>query len=331
MDSVFTAPPPSFEKRKINEILNSQFGFYGIVKNLYGDRDQNFLIRTKKNIYILKVYNPAEKKEIIELQDAAIKHIKNRNSYILLPSTVNWKTIKYKDQIFYFRLLEYIEGDFIYKKNMTLDDHKSLGSFMGELSRAFVGFDHQAAHRVFEWDCRQTNIIKNNLRFINKRKNKNIILQFLNEYKKNVIPLSENLRMAVIHNDGNDHNIIINDRDQAFGIIDFGDIIYSFQIIEASVAIAYIYLNNKDPFEKIFSFLKGYQSAFELNKLELKSILYFMSIRLCITVTMSAWRKILFPDNKYLTISEEPAWSALNRLAKENLSKLSKDIIKNVQ
>tara|TARA_Y100001934_G_scaffold237550_1_gene289832 strand:- start:451 stop:591 length:141 start_codon:yes stop_codon:yes gene_type:complete len=46
---------------------------------------------------------------------------------------------------------------------------------------------------------------------------------------------------------------------------------------------------------------------------------------------MSAWRKKLFPKNKYLTISEAPAWSALNKLSKINLSKLSDDIIKNVQ
>ena len=40
--------------------------------------------------------------------------------------------------------------------------------------------------------------------------------------------------------------------------------------------------------------------------------------------------KKLFPSNKYLRISEKPAWTALNTLSKKNLSQLSNDLLKNV-
>ena len=56
-----------------------------------------------------------------------------------------------------------------------------------------------------------------------------------------------------------------------------------------------------------------------------------MCMRICSTATMSAWRKKLFPKNKYLTISEKPAWSALEKLSKVNLNNLSLDILKNVK
>ena len=331
MNSIFTTPPPSFTKIKIKKVLISKFNISGAVKSLYSDRDQNFFITTKEKKYILKVYNFAEKKETIELQDTATRYIRNRDPQILVPLTIDYKTVENKGKSFNLRLLDFIEGDFLSKKSMTIHDHKDMGVFIGRLSKALLGFDHQAAHRIFEWDCKQINIIANNLRFVNTNNKKNIILYFLNQYKNNVMPMKENLRMAVIHNDGNDHNIIINNKYKTFGIIDFGDIVYSFQIIESAVAIAYIYLNNENPFEEICSFLKGYQSSFELNKAELKSIVYFMCLRICITATMSAWRKKLFPKNKYLTISEAPAWSALDKLSKINLSQLSDDIIKNVQ
>ena len=136
--------------------------------------------------------------------------------------------------------------------------------------------------------------------------------------------------MSVIHNDGNDHNILINHKHKTFGIIDFGDMIHSFHIIEPAVAIAYIYLDNRNPFENVYAFLKGYHTVFPLETIELKLILYFMCMRLCTTVTMSAWRKKLFPSNKYLRISEKPAWTALNTLSKKNLSQLSNDLLKNV-
>ena len=81
--------------------------------------------------------------------------------------------------------------------------------------------------------------------------------------------------MSVIHNDGNDHNILINHKHKTFGIIDFGDMIHSFHIIEPAVAIAYIYLDNLNPFENVYAFLKGYHTVFPLETIELKLILLF--------------------------------------------------------
>ena len=88
MISVFTIPAPSFTKLEIEQILKSHFGISGYVKNLYGDRDQNFLIKTKKLHYILKVFNVHEKKEIIDFQDIAINYIRKNDSEILVPLTL---------------------------------------------------------------------------------------------------------------------------------------------------------------------------------------------------------------------------------------------------
>ena len=52
MNSVFTIPAPSFTNLQIEQILKSHFDISGHVKSLYGDRDQNLLIKTKKLHYI---------------------------------------------------------------------------------------------------------------------------------------------------------------------------------------------------------------------------------------------------------------------------------------
>ena len=331
MISVFSVPAPSFTKLQIEQILQSQFDLDGSAKNLYGDRDQNFLIKTKKLQYVLKIFNSEEKKEVIDLQDRAINYIRKNDSDILVPLTINQKKIDQNGQIYTFKLLEYLEGEFLYKKVMSINDYTNMGVFMGRLSTALIGFNHKAAYRIFEWDCRQISILKKKMNLINSKTRQDTVLFFLDEYVKNVVPFLERIRMSVIHNDGNYHNILINHRNKTFGIIDFGDIVHSYHIIEPAVAIAYIYLNNQNPFEKIYAFLKGYSFSFPLKALELKLILYFMCMRLCTTVTMSAWRKKLFPKNRYLTISEKPAWLALNKLSKCNLSQLSNDLLKNVQ
>ena len=46
----------------------------------------------------------------------------------------------------------------------------------------------------------------------------------------------------------------------------------------------------------------------------MKCLPYFILIRLSMSVTISAHQKSLQPDNKYLQISEKPAWNLLQQL-----------------
>ena len=47
---------------------------------------------------------------------------------------------------------EFLEGDFLHKAEMSINDYSEMGKFIGNLSKALTGFDHKAAHRVFDWD-----------------------------------------------------------------------------------------------------------------------------------------------------------------------------------
>jgi Ser/Thr protein kinase RdoA (MazF antagonist) len=126
--------------------------------------------------------------------------------------------------------------------------------------------------------------------------------------------------MAVIHNDGNDHNVLVNEAGETTGIIDFGDMVFSYQVAEPAVCMAYVGLEKDDPISAMVHVLKGYHSVFPLNETELKSAIYLSSIRLCISVTMSAWRIKLFPENEYLSVSQKPAWELLYKLKQEDLN-----------
>ena len=68
--------------------------------------------------------------------------------------------------------------------------------------------------------------------------------------------------------------------------------------------MAYVVLGKDEPLEPIVQVLKGYQERFLLTFLELLALIYMVCIRLCITVTMAAYRKQLFPDNKYISVTE---------------------------
>ena len=73
--------------------------------------------------------------------------------------------------------------------------------------------------------------------------------------------------------------------------------------------------------------LKGYHSKFPLNNSELESAIYISCIRLCISVTMAAWRTKLFPSNKYLLVSQHHAWNFLRKMRDEDLEIFSKKMV----
>ena len=332
MTSVFSTNPPNFSIQDIEKYLLINFNLSGKVINLYSDRDQNFLIQSKSNQkFILKISNPAEQPEILELQNKATLYIRSRDPHLGIPLQIGEIKEFNKDGKTYFvRLVEYLDGQFL--KDSLADNaaHEKLGIFLGRLSHSLAGFFHSAADREFEWDVRAIKLIRSRLDYLKSKSDKKIITHFLNEYEKNILPIENELRMAVIHNDGNDHNILVDKNGETTGIIDFGDMVYSYQAAEPAVCMAYLGLEKEDAFTPMVQVLKGYHSYFPLNNSELKSVIYLVSIRLCISVTMSAWRMKLFPKNKYLSVSQNPAWKLLQYLEKEDLEKFADRLTKYV-
>ena len=224
-------------------------------------------------------------------------------------------------------MVEYLDGQFLKDSLAGNAAHEKLGIFLGTLSNSLAGFFHSAADREFEWDVRATELIKSRLDYLKSKSDIKTVTHFLNEYENNVLPIAIELKMAVIHNDGNDHNILVDENGETTGIIDFGDMVYSYQAAEPAVCMAYLGLEKEDAFTPMAQILKGYHSCFSLNNSELKSVIYLVCIRLCISVTMSAWRMKLFPENKYLAVSQKPAWDLLRKLENEDLKDWSNRLI----
>ena len=318
MKSVFNSPPPNFSIEEATQIVYDYYNIKTLINNLPGDRDQNFICDSGNKKYILKISNPAEDRSILEMQDLAICFIRNKDSELEVPSQIGKIQKVEKPGLNYFvRLLEYLEGRFLKDSVMNENNFEILGFFLGRLSKALDGFSHPASFRKFEWDVRAVASIKSRFDFLGNNKQKKTVIHFLNEFGKNVS--ANKLRMAVIHNDGNDHNVLVNENGETKGIIDFGDMVYSFQVGEPAVCMAYAGLGIDNSFQAMASVLKGYHSRFPLQNAEIKSAIYLSCVRLCISVTMSAWRMKLFPENEYLGVSQKPAWNLLQKLEKENL------------
>ncbi len=321
MQSVFNAKPPSFITEEISEILKRERDLDGNMTELFSDRDQNFLMEHAGGRYIVKVSNPMEDESTLDLQDKAVDHISKIDPSIQVPKRMGPIIIEEKNgRSFMIRMMRYIEGSFLSDSELSKDGYERMGIFLGRLTSSLHGFEHPGAHRKFHWDARQLDLMEDKLRYIESSNDRRMIEHFMNVFEKDIGPLAHRLRMSIIHNDGNDHNILVNDRGETIGIIDFGDMVYSYTVMDPAVCMAYINLNKEDALPHMAAMLSGYRSTYRLNDAELMSVVHLMCLRLCVTVLMASWRKRLFPENEYLVISEAPAWGLLKKMQCQNLN-----------
>ena len=85
-------------------------------------------------------------------------------------------------------------------------------------------------------------------------------------------------------------------------------------VAEPAVAAAYALLGQEDPLAAAAAVVGGYHAAFPLEEEEIRHLFALVSARLAVSVTTSAMRATRAPGDPYVTVSEAPAWEALERL-----------------
>jgi len=339
MLSIFNKPGPNISKKEARTIVRDAYGLDLSATMLTSERDQNYLLKEKGGPkFVLKISHAAESIDVLEMQHAALAHIFLNDSEMQLPHPVNtldgeliFRHKASSNENHYIRMVKYVPGesmkDLEKQTNGLIND---LGSLLGRLDFALHGFEHPAARRSFPWDVAQTQFLITSQDNIRSKEDQLIIQHFLQEYEKYIVPISHDLSRAVIHNDGNDHNVIINKNNRAHGIIDFGDMVHTYIICESAVCLAYLVINNPDPINLTAELIKAYQKVFPLTELEISVIIYFICLRLCISVTMAAYRKQLFPDNKYITVTEDQAWVFLRKMKSVDLQDWSGQVVNKI-
>ena len=274
----------------------------------------------------MKISNPDEDRSVLEMQNACVQYIKEYDPSLQVPLAFKEvKTIENEGTSFFVRLVDYLPGQLLMDVVHHNDLLYELGSFLGRLRTAMNGFDHPAGHRDFPWDVAYIDFIKEHKHYLESKEG--VVDHFIDQYEQIVLPITSKLRKALIHNDGNDHNVLVNEYGETCGIIDFGDMVYTYIACEPAVCMAYVALGKDEPLEPIVQVLKGFHERFPLTLLELSALIYMVCIRLCITVTMAAYRKQLFPDNKYISVTENQAFDFLEKMHNEDLHRWSDKLV----
>ena len=136
------------------------------------------------------------------------------------------------------------------------------------------------------------------------------MIQYFQDCFLNDLASYETLRKSFIHNDINDHNVIITKKlvnPDVKGIIDFGDTLKSQTINDLAVTCTYAIMNCTNPLSSAISVVKGYNENYKLFDSELYHLYNLIGMRLVVSLTKSTINKSEFEENKYLLISEDSA------------------------
>ena len=299
----------SVDRTVAQAIAEKCFGIQASADELPSERDRNFLLTAhdgKK--FVLKIANANEQRSVIEAQNAMLSHLAGRVSFCprVVPVLSGEQIDVVDDHL--VRVLSYLQGKPLAKVGFQSPELLyDLGKKLGQLSRALVGFDHPGAHRAFYWDLAEGAQI---LREFGPRMKtdwlKDLVLGFR-------VGSMSHLRRSVIHGDANDYNVLI-DRDKVVGLIDFGDIVYSYTVGDLAIAVAYVVLGKSDPYAAAAPLIEGYREEFELDKDELDALWPLVRLRLCMSVCIAAHQQAENPENEYLGISQGLIEETLPRL-----------------
>jgi 4-aminobutyrate aminotransferase-like enzyme/Ser/Thr protein kinase RdoA (MazF antagonist) len=310
-------------------LARETYGLQVSARVLPGEYDDNFhLTATDGRAFVLKVMHPAREASFIDLQCKALGHLAERAPRLPLPRVLPNPAGELFSEITcadgskrLVWMLSFLKGTVLARVRPHASELLcDLGRFLGEMDAALQSFEHPAAHRELKWDSLRAVWIKDFLSEIESPARRAMVGQFLALYEAEVVPRLPRLRQTVIYGDANDYNVLVGEPwpqpRKVAGVIDWGDMHHGLTVSEPAIAAAYAILGETDPLKAAADVVSGYRAVFPLQEEEVAVLFPLMAARLAVSVTNSAHRKKIKPDDAYVTVSEERAWKALERLAK---------------
>ncbi len=302
----------------ILKTLDQYYNLSGQIKRLEGEVDQNYLLKTNGEKFLIKISSVDTSLSEIDFQLKLLDHLHSQKLSFDIPKII--KT-QYGDNYISLdrgivRVQSWVEGKPIGHINpLGKSLLKSWGKVTAQLNLALRDFDHVYAHRYYKWDPIHTLDAKVNRTYLSEDE-KTIADYFWNMFESEVLPLMDNLPKGINYNDAHELNLLSRDKTvfpSVTGVIDFGDALYTSSICELAIACAYAGMNKKDPLSAMRMVVSAYNKVIKLSEQEIEVLYSLIAARLLITVTQSAKNKSENPYNEYLSISEKPAWQLLRQ------------------
>ena len=327
MPEVRVAPPISSQEAA--RLARSLYGLDAIAQSLPGEYDDNFrLACSDSREFVLKIMHPAREHAFVDMQCRAFAHLADRAPHLALPrvcpnsSGELFAQIPIADSTSRFIwLLTYLPGTLLARANPhSLELLESFGRLLADIDLGLLDFSHPFTRRDLKWDLTRSLWAREFLPHIENSERRSLAASFLDLFEREALPRFPHLRRSVIYGDANDYNALVSppwpQPSKVVSVIDFGDMHESITVAEPAVGAAYAILGHENPLPAASAVLSAYHRTHPLTEAEIAAFFPLLTARLAVSVINSAHRKSLVSGDPYITVSEAPAWAALERLAK---------------
>jgi 4-aminobutyrate aminotransferase-like enzyme/Ser/Thr protein kinase RdoA (MazF antagonist) len=299
------------------------WGIKADLTRLDGEYDLNFLAKDADGAgYILKAMRPGCEAWLVDMQIAALDHIRANAPDVPVPAVIRTASgdavQAIADENGDERLvwvLEQLPGRCYARAHpKTPDLIHQIGVVLGSSARALQEFTHDGLARDFKWDLMRAGWIGNHFDVISDPSRRVILEEIFGDFAK-LEPILGTLPQQAIHNDANDYNILVagelTEPRAVSGLIDLGDMCRAPRICDLAIAAAYIVLDHEAPETALAALVAGYHQANPLTTVEIDLIWPLLRARLAVSVVNSTLMAVDNPDDPYVTISQAPAWRFL--------------------
>jgi len=291
-----SVPAPELDPAALHGSLRAAWGLEGELTAVHGERDRNFRIDSPSGRYLLKVHNPADGEQVLDLQCSALRHIRAVAPDVPVPDVVptreggRWVTLTgLDDRRSLAWVMTWLDGRHPASEELGPDQLREWGRTSARLGQALRGFVHEAASYPIAWDIRRLPQLRPWLSAVDDAW-RPAVREVLDRFEHRVTPQLLRMRAQVVHNDLAPTNVLVDDTLAVTGITDFGDMTHTALVCDLAVATADVLSGRDDGLKLAHEILSGYVATTPLEPQEIEVLADLIAGRYAAAILITAWR-----------------------------------------
>jgi Ser/Thr protein kinase RdoA (MazF antagonist) len=274
--------------------LADGYGLLGTdLRFLGGELDRNYRVSTEDGrTFLAKLRTKADRHDRLRWQKEILLHVADRHRDFAVPTLV--PTIEgdldlgldVGSERWLLTVLDWVPGtDMVHVADHSERLLIDIGATAARVTNALEGFRSETMHETHHWDVtRSAEVIDECLALDPTLADNPDVFKAVGWFR-DIEPLLDSLPRAMVHNDLNDNNILVEEIEgvqRVAGVLDFNDALYTVRVAEPAIAGAYAMLRKDDPLTAMGLITAGYHGVTPLTHDELAAAYPLAAARLCV-------------------------------------------------
>jgi hydroxylysine kinase len=274
--------------------LADSYGLVGAdLKFLGGELDRNYRVSAGDGrTFLAKLRKKADRSDRLRWQKEILLHIADRHVGVGVPTLVQTNDgdldvgIDVGSERWLLTVLDWVRGtDMVHIASHSEGLLIDIGAAAARVTKALEGFQSETLHETHHWDVTRSAEVIDECLALDPTLGKNPDILTARGWFTDVEPRLGPLPRAMVHNDLNDNNVLVEVIDgvqKVAGVLDFNDALYTVRVAEPAIAGAYAMLRKDDPLTAMGFIISGYCGVTPLTDDELAVAYPLAAARLCV-------------------------------------------------